>query len=465
MPYNNAYNRSIAHRMGDINERYAHLYSYSPVDGRGNSYALDGGASAGVLFQMGNASKRDAEDNIVNDNVSGSLPPVYYYGNSSEEMKGGNGFAQGTYRDRGDGSQMGVEAMGHFDKGAGMSGGGWFDTIKNIAKVASHVGDIANATGNVVNTIKNIGSGSECGGSKMGSVIGSFLQEKHGAGMSGGSFWEDLGNTALSLLPLIALGKPRKLKGGEKQGAILGKMLQERMQGKGMSGGSFWEDLGNTALSLLPMLALGKPRKMKGGAILGAEDGSKPGMAGGAILGNPDPYPVQGNSKRIAGRGRGRPKKGGAVPEMVGDKQHDLLAMPGPVLANGVPPTAQLRGSYGGSKPADAKKAMKALAEQMKEMTKAKNDAQPHTIVNRHGGRTEEEVKAGVPPKSQKGKGKNLAGMTDKRAEMEPKIEAKMGAGDGRKKRAEIVKKVMKEKGLKMIEASKFVKEHGLYKP
>jgi hypothetical protein len=37
------------------------------------------------------------------------------------------------------------------------------------------------------------------------------------------------------------------------------------------------------------------------------------------------------------------------------------------------------------------------------------------------------------------------------------------GASDGRSKRAEIVKKVMKEKGLKMIEASKYVKAHGLY--
>jgi hypothetical protein len=33
----------------------------------------------------------------------------------------------------------------------------------------------------------------------------------------------------------------------------------------------------------------------------------------------------------------------------------------------------------------------------------------------------------------------------------------------GRAKRAEIVKKVMAEKGMKMIEASKYVKEHGLY--
>lgn len=38
-----------------------------------------------------------------------------------------------------------------------------------------------------------------------------------------------------------------------------------------------------------------------------------------------------------------------------------------------------------------------------------------------------------------------------------------VGAGDGRRKRAEIVKKVMAEKGMKMIDASKYVKEHGLY--
>lgn len=40
----------------------------------------------------------------------------------------------------------------------------------------------------------------------------------------------------------------------------------------------------------------------------------------------------------------------------------------------------------------------------------------------------------------------------------------KGGAVDGRKARAAIVKRVMAEKGLKLIEASRFVKEHGLYK-
>jgi hypothetical protein len=35
--------------------------------------------------------------------------------------------------------------------------------------------------------------------------------------------------------------------------------------------------------------------------------------------------------------------------------------------------------------------------------------------------------------------------------------------GDNRKRRAEIVKRVMKEKGLPLIQASKYVKEHKLY--
>ena len=37
------------------------------------------------------------------------------------------------------------------------------------------------------------------------------------------------------------------------------------------------------------------------------------------------------------------------------------------------------------------------------------------------------------------------------------------GAGRGRAARAAIVKKVMAEKGLSMIQASKYVKERGLY--
>jgi hypothetical protein len=53
------------------------------------------------------------------------------------------------------------------------------------------------------------------------------------------------------------------------------------------------------------------------------------------------------------------------------------------------------------------------------------------------------------------------AGVMDDRCS--PRAKRVVGAGDGRRKRAEIVRRVMAEKGMKMIEASKYVKEHGLY--
>jgi len=43
------------------------------------------------------------------------------------------------------------------------------------------------------------------------------------------------------------------------------------------------------------------------------------------------------------------------------------------------------------------------------------------------------------------------------------KKRAPAGPEDGRRKRAAVVKKVMADKGLSMIEASKYVKQHGLY--
>lgn len=55
-------------------------------------------------------------------------------------------------------------------------------------------------------------------------------------------------------------------------------------------------------------------------------------------------------------------------------------------------------------------------------------------------------------------------GTSPKAGGRKPKVKrSPMGASDGRMKRNEIVKKVMAEKGLKMIEASKYVKQHNLY--
>ena len=385
MPYDNPYNRRIANEIHGINERYATLYAYSPVDGRDSGYA-EGGSNAGVLFQMGNASKRDGENNMYNEDLH--LPPQYFYGNSAESMMGGNGFAEGTFRDTGIGHQMGASPVGTYEKGMGMSGGNLWSDIYH-------------------------------GFEDMGSDIGKATDYVFGS------------------------GKPEHFR-------VLGRMIGHKMKGMGMSGGSWWDSLKegvSDVVGFLPELAIH------------AVGGEAPAVkeVGGAILGNPDPYPVKGDSQRIAGRGRGRPKgsgkkmKGGAK-EMVGEKQGDLLAMPSVALANGVPPKSQLRGSYGGAKPdsASVKKAvMKAVEKKMKG---GKNLS---GMTDMSGG---DNLKGMTDKRAdmEKTGGKNLSGMTDKRAEM--------SGGDGRKKRAEIVKKIMKEKGMKMIEASKYVKEHNLYK-
>jgi len=384
MPYDNAYNRGIAQTVDRYNDRFSTLYAYSPVDGRGG-YA-GGGSSAGVLFQMGNASKRDAEDNVINDDLS--LPAVYYLGNSSEGMSGGNGFAEGTFRDRGDGHSDGVSGV--YQKGAGMSGGG--------------------ASG-----------GGVSGGNLFGDIFHGF---------------EDLGSDigkAVEYVNPFGSGKPDHQK-ARLFGRMLGKLMKhkegEGASGGGMSGGSWWDSLKEGISDVVGVV----PHLLLHG--LGQEVPVAP--IGGAILGNPDPYPVQGNSQRLAGRGRGRPK-GSGKKQLIGEKQGDLLAMPASsvCLANGIPPTAQLQGSYGGGKPHSKAemKVMKAVEKKLKKEGK------------------------GVSGGGASG-GKNLSGMTDRT------VGGASGGmcGDGRKARAEIVKRIMKEKGLKMIEASKYVKEHNLYK-
>lgn len=63
------------------------------------------------------------------------------------------------------------------------------------------------------------------------------------------------------------------------------------------------------------------------------------------------------------------------------------------------------------------------------------------------------------------GKGRNIPQKVVERSVMQPVIGAgSSGGGDGRKTRAEIVKKVMKQRGVSMIEASKIVKAENLYK-
>lgn len=458
MPYDNAYNRGIAQDLNAFNERFATLYAYSPVDGRGG-YS-EGGSNAGVLFQMGNASKRDGEDNVYNDDLA--LPPVYYYGQDAEGMRGGNGFAAGTFRDTGEGSQLGVSATGHFDGAAAAR------------SVAKYEGSGASRA-------------SECCGPSCKGCPQCCPAPKTatGSGYQGGNLFtdiyhgfEDLGSDIGSAVDyVIGSAKPKKQK-LRALGRLLAHSMQHKLTGgakaqaaaESLAGGSWWDSLKegvSDVVSFLPDLAIHaiagkKPRKLRGGDAAAAEispptgagsSGGAERQIGGAILGNPDGYPRMGDSARIAGRGKGK-KVGGA--KTLEGPNGDLLGFPSPALANGVPPRAQLRGSYGGAKPAELTK--EAVIKAVKAKLKGKGAEKPekpesHDVVHI-------DFEKGSIPKI-KG-GKNLTGMTDKRAEAAPAAGGAKGA-DGRKRRAEIVKKVMQERGLKLIEASKYVKEHNLY--
>jgi hypothetical protein len=114
MPYNNEYNRRLARQVSNADRNYADRNAYSKSDG----------LTGGIRFNSGNASKRvDSEGYYELPH----LPDVYYEGEGLMEgghhpddenedycIKGGSGFASGSYRDTGFGSV----------KGAGGSGGG-----------------------------------------------------------------------------------------------------------------------------------------------------------------------------------------------------------------------------------------------------------------------------------------------------------------------------------------------------
>lgn len=408
MPYDNPYNRNIANELAQVNHRYAKLYAYSPVDGSG----MSGGSNAGVLFQMGNASKRDGEDNMYNEELN--LPPQYYYGQDGESMMGGSGFAEGTFRDTGEGFQEGAvggaSPVGVYEKGAGMSGGN-----KDIDGMTKDL----------------FGSATPQHFRMLGRMLGQHMK---GRGVSGGSILSDITeglSDTLGLVPRLAMGALGGASPAQEEvgvgGAILGNPDpyprmgdSERLAGRGMSGGSFWDDF-------------------KKGFNMVIEPVASVAKAVAPVFGHPEisaGIHALGYGQK---RGRGRPKKA-----ELKSANGDLLAMPSPVLANGVPPREQLRGAYGGAKPSSEDKlkesVIKAVEKKMKGGKKKEKEEMPKSQDVVHI-----DFEKGSLPKKNGG--------------------AKSSGSDGRKKRAEIVKKVMADRKVSMIEASKIVKQEGLYKP
>jgi hypothetical protein len=456
MPYDNPYNRQIAEELDQANRNYALIYHWSPVNGIN---------SGGSHVNIGNASKRDGEDGIYNNNLS--LGESYYYGDgmsggnilhdagdwfndAGSTIKGwfgGNGFAEGTFRDTGFNHVEGVGGVAHYrkprreekeedlqeyhkkelgehiDRMTKLHGAGFWDDFKRgfnmVFEPASKylLKPLATVTGN---------------------PLAAAGLTALGYGKSGGAYYDDVASPELTHQLDGQLdnspeprqvggekkrGRKAKMEGGFKVGDLFTKDFWNNIKVEGgkkltkkhkqfMIGGFKLGDLGNmdfwNSISIggkaptqaqkkaliggfklgdLGNLDFWKNITISGGSRLGPPPASLKNVRGGTKLGLPDGAVV---GKTETGGKRGRPRKiGGAILGTDGK----LLAMDKVVLPNGVPPRAQLGSNIGGAKP--------------------------------------------------KGKG--------------------MSGGDGRKKRAEIVKKIMKEKGMKMIEASKYVKEHNLY--
>jgi len=193
----------------------------------------------------------------------------------------------------------------------------------------------------------------------------------------------------------------------------------------GAVGGSFWKDFARGFSSVLKVAAaplsfvapeVGLPLGALGEAVGSVGSGKKRGRPrkGGATSGGATSGGVTSGGVMSGGRKAGRPK---------GSKNKKGGATSGGVTSGG-----------------GLKEVLASAIESAKPMVK-------------------EGMKLAVETLKKKGRKAAVEGLEA--------IKKKIGgatSGGGRAARAAIVKKVMAEKGLKMIAASKYVKEHGLYK-
>ena len=347
-------------------------------------------------------------------------------------------------------------------------------------------------------------------------------QKLMGAGMpemEGGAITDDIIQGLTSVAPfLLGLGrKPRAKKGGDALGDLkdfgigLAKdLIRQKLMGAGMpemSAGDVGSDIihGLTSIAPILMMGLGRKGRKSGGAVV---DSSVSRMVGGLSFGDVKNFGKSvasrtinelkdvGNAilpeakqiakelavneikKRTSGGRRGRPKKmsgGLSAYDALKGIQTGLHYVGEPFKVIGLPNPADV-GQEIGDKIAPS--IAKAFGRGRKKGAKSKT----------HSGELDYTTKKGDLVYHQKGKyvkksnlpytttggygfaelGKDL-GLQDLGKEIAKDFikksitgGAKSGGADKRKARGEIVKKVMREKGLSLPQASKYVKEHGL---
>jgi hypothetical protein len=408
--YDTRYNRDLASRVNQMEEDalFQNKYQYHPSP---MGYRVSDFHNAQGTANTPNIG-RDAH---YDDRMSGGVAVRKYIlnGNSPAyppaNMNAGLAVSSGGGRAGIDGAVSGGSFLSDFKKGFD----GVMDSGKKAAATAASLAPL------VIMASKAYSGGVSSGGVPSGGKRGRPAKG-HVGRQEGGNFFKALASLAKKVAPIalpLLTGLGRKATIGDKRKAIADAIV----------GGNFWDgfkkgfgdvmDLaGKVAPIALPLMT-GLGKKQYGGAFNFGKFLEKVGKAAAPV--------VLAEGKKQLGLGRKRkgsmyPPKGGA---MVGNKK-DACGRASGTREYGMP--------CGGNLLDDVIEATKPMVRKGKAALK---DA----------------VKEYAPKAT-----KALKEKADRAIQK--------AVGGGRAARAEIVKKVMKEKGLKMIQASQYVKEHGLYK-
>ena len=417
--YDTRYNRDLASRVGQMEEDalFQNKYQYHPspmgyrmgdfhnAQGTANTPNIARDYSHGGKMTGGVAGRKF----ILNGN-SPAYPPMNMAAGLAVSSGGGRGTMAGVDGAVSGGVHSGGNFMSDFKKGFDAV----MDSGKKAASTAAALAPIAVMASNAYS------GGVPSGGKRRGRPAKAKGGVVSGGRVKGGNFFKDIASLAKKVAPIalpLLTGLGRKASMADKKKAIADAIV----------GGNFWDgfkkgfgdvmDLaGKVAPVALPLMT-GLGKKQYGGAFNFGKFLEKVGKAAAPV--------VLEEGKKQLGLGRKRkgsmyPPKGGA---MVGNKK-DACGRHSGTREYGMP--------CGGNILDDVIEATKPMVRKGK---KALKDA----------------VKEYAPKATKALKEKADKAITK-------------AVGGGRAARAEIVKKVMKEKGMKMIEASKYVKEHGLYK-
>jgi hypothetical protein len=413
--YDTRYNRDLASRVNQMEDaalfQNKHQYHPSPMGYRmGDFHNAQGTANTPNIardYQHGGRMTGGVAGRkfILNGN-SPAYPPI--------NMKAGLAVSSGGGR----GSMAGIDGA----VSGGNSGGSFMSDFKKGFDGVMDSGKKAASTAAALAPIAIMASKAMSGGVPSGGVRAPRGRpaKGHVGRVKGGNLFKDIAGLAAKVAPIalpLLTGLGRKATMGDKRKAIADAIV----------GGNFWDgfkkgfgdvmDLaGKVAPIALPLMT-GLGKKQYGGAFNFGKFLEKVGKAAAPVL-------LQEGKKQL-GLGRKRkgsmyPPKGGA---MVGNKTDACGRHSG---------TREYGAPCGGNLLDDVIEATKPMVRKGK---KALKDA----------------VKEYAPKATKALKEKADKAITK-------------AVGGGRAARAEIVKKVMKDKGMKMIEASKYVKEHGLYK-